>query len=209
MNVLDLIHTAETNEAAPPLRVGMLPEHLADYQDEEMPEAAGHGFKIETTQGADWALYRVAMLKAELRDIEAQARAAKERIDKRAESLKSKVARGVCYFEFKLLEYAEMHKKALLGGGKKKSRSFVHGVIGWRSSQERLEVTDKDALAAWLETQPVERGLYRTKVEPEMAAIQALYQTTGEIPPGCDIKPETDMPYVKAEAPETALVKGE
>jgi phage host-nuclease inhibitor protein Gam len=209
MNVLDLIRTAETNEAAPPLRVGMLPEHLADYRDEEEPEIGGPGFHIMNPQTADWGLSRVAMLKAELRDIEEQARAAKERIDRRAESLKAKVQRGIAYFEFKLLEYAETHKKALLGGGKKKSRSFVHGVIGWRSSQERLEVKDAKALVAWLETQPVERGLYRTKVEPEMAAIQALYQTTGEIPPGCDIKPETDTPYVKAEAPETALVKGE
>ena len=70
-------------------------------------------------------------------------------------------------------------------------------------------VTDKDALAAWLAAQPVESGLYRVKVEQEMRELQRLCSETGEVPPGTDYVPERDEFYVKANSPETAIVKGE
>jgi phage host-nuclease inhibitor protein Gam len=206
-DVNDIIRAAEL-APAPPLRIGELPADLEAYEDVENPEVRGGGWKIETIQSADWALARLSELQAEADSIDEQAKAGVARIRARAEALKAKVARGIGYFEFKLLEYAETHRKAMLGGGKKKSRSFIHGTVGWRTKNKggRLVVEDAKALEAWLVAQPVERGLFRQKIEPELRALQALFADTGEIPPGCNVEEEIDEPYVKVEAPETALV---
>lgn len=194
MSVLELVAAAEA-------------QPFADYRDAE-DEKVTAAWAIENTVSADWAFERIAAMQREAAELDAQAKAAKARIDAKVAQLKSRIQRGIGFFEFKLLEYAERNRKALLGGGKKKSRSFVHGVLGWKSSPERLVVTDAKALEAWLATQPVESGLYRQTIAPEMKALQALFKEKGEVPPGCDIKPETDEPYVKIDAPEAALVKG-
>ena len=203
-NVLDAIHTAETMEPAGPL--DPMPPELATYEDAENPEVRGP-WRIETIQSADWALARMAELQAEAEQVDAMRDAAIRRIEEKAEAMKAKIARGVSFFGFKLLEYGQRNKKALLGGGKKKSRAFLHGSIGWRTKNKggRLAVEDAKALEAWLVLQPVDAGFYRQKIEPEMKALQAQFQADGVIPPGCRVEEEIDEPYVKAEAPERAL----
>ena len=57
----------------------------------------------------------------------------------------------------------------------------------------------------WLLAQPVEAGLYRMKVSPEMRALQDRFKTTGEVPPGMDVVPESESITVEAIAPERAL----
>lgn len=205
MDVNALIKTAETMAPADPLRAGPLPDDLATYEDSENPEVSG-GWQIETIASADWALCRLAECEAEGEEIERQAEAAIKRIRERAEVLKAKVARGAGFFRYKLAVYAETHRGELLRG-KKKSREFLHGAIGWRRTGGRLRVADKDALLAWLAEQPITSGLYRMKLEPEMAAIQSAFKERGEIPPGCEIEPETDEIKITANAPETALAK--
>ena len=46
-----------------------------------------------------------------------------------------------------------------------------------------------------LEVLPAE--LCRIKVEPDLAAIQKQFKATGEIPPGCDIGPETESVTIR------------
>jgi phage host-nuclease inhibitor protein Gam len=206
MDINKIIATAEALAPASPLRAGPPPPDLDSYEDTENPEVRGP-WKIETITSADWALARMAELQAEADSIDEQAQKAKERIDARAASLKERIARGLGYFRYKLLEYAETHKATLLGGGKKKSRTFLHGTLGWRRRGGKLVVKEPDALRAWLVTQPVESGLYRMKVEPEMVELQRRFKEHGECPPGCDAEPDIDEPYVKVEVPEEGLVK--
>jgi phage host-nuclease inhibitor protein Gam len=207
-NVLDLIRTAETNEPAPPLRAGEMPEALAAYEDEQDPAVRGP-WAIDSLGSADWSLSRLAECEAEAAEIDRQAEAAIAKIRKRADELKAKAARGAAFFSYKLLAFAETHRATLLGSSKKKSRDFIHGRIAFRKKGGRLVVKDKDALLAWLATQPVEAGLYRMKLEPEMRAIQEQFKTAGEIPPGCDFEPEFEDVVIEANAPEAALVRGQ
>jgi phage host-nuclease inhibitor protein Gam len=175
------------------------------YEDESDPTVTT-SWEITTTTSADWALQRKAECDAEAEDIDRQAEAAIQRIRERATALKTKAWRGSRYFEFKLEQWAERNRDAIVKG-KAKSRAFVHGLIGWRKVGGKLAVKDAAALAAWLATQPAESGLYRVKLEPEMRALQARFKETGEVFPGCEYEPEDDRFYVKAEAPETALAK--
>jgi phage host-nuclease inhibitor protein Gam len=200
MDINTLIRTAEENPPAPPLRAGTLPGELGDFAEDGIDA----GWKIETLQSADWALQRLAECEAEAEEVERQAAAAIDRIRRRAEALKLKASRGAGFFRFKLSEYAETHRKDLVPG-KKKSRDFVHGRIGWRKKGGGLEVVDKAALCDWLATQPVEKGLYRMTLAPEMRALQTQFKETGEVFPGCEVRPEYDEIHIEADAPERAL----
>jgi phage host-nuclease inhibitor protein Gam len=180
---------------------------LAGYEDDNDPTVKG-AWQITTTTSADWAIQRKAECDAEAEEIDRQAEAAIARIRARADALKAKAARGAAYFTYKLAEWAERNRETLLHG-KKKSRDFIAGTIGWRKAGGRLKVNDKDALLAWLVTQPIESGLYRMAVEPEMRALQESAKRDGPIPPGCIWEPESETFYVKTEAPATTLAKKE
>jgi phage host-nuclease inhibitor protein Gam len=161
----------------------------------------------ETLADVDWALRRMAECQAEKDAIDLQEEAAIAAIKARAAVLTTKALRSAAFFEARLLAWADSHRDEL-GAGKKKSRDFVHGRVGTRHTGGKLVVTDKKALEAWLLAQPIERGLYRYKVEAEMRALQDLFARTGEVPPGTDVSPESDELYVKAELPGATLVKG-
>lgn len=199
MDVNALIETAERLGPTP------LPDAIAQYEDPADPEVRGP-WQIENVTSADWALKRKGECESEIAEVEEMRKAAIAEINRRAEALKAQAQRGVSFFEFKLLDWMERKRKEIVHG-KKKSRTLLHGVVGWRAKPERLEVVDATELEAWLRAQPIESGLARWKVEPEMRAIQERYATTGEIPPGCIVKAERDEPYTKAEAPTTALAK--
>lgn len=207
MDVNKIIATAESMPAAPPISELTMPADLVGYEDENDPTVKG-GWQITSLASADWCLSRLAECDAEAEEIERQAQAAIDRIRHRADSLKARSARGVAYFTYKLAEWAERHRGEILKG-KAKSRPFVHGLIGWRKVGGRLVVKDKEALAAWLATQPPESCLYRLKYEPEMDAIQTAFKADGVIPPGMEHESEDDRFYVKSEAPEKALAKKE
>jgi phage host-nuclease inhibitor protein Gam len=202
MNVLDLVKTAEEMQPA----AENLPDEIAGYEDAENPEVRG-GWAIENLPSADWALARLTECESESDEIDRQAKAAIQRIRTRADELKAKAAKGAGFFRHKLTEYAVRHRADLLGSGKRKSREFVHGKIAWRSKPERLVVDDPAALEAWLLAQPVEDGLYRMKVEPEMRVLQERLKSGGEVPPGCRIHLEPETITVTAAAPESALAK--
>ena len=172
--------------------------------DDVGAESVDPNWKITDLQSADWALSRLAECQAEAAAIDAQAEAAIARIRQRADALKMKAAKGESFFRFKLSEYAERERSTLLHG-KKKSREFVHGKIGWRAKPERLEVTDPEALETWLRAQPIESGFARWEVKPDMKALQEHYKAAGVIPDGCSVKEASESLTVEAVAPERAL----
>jgi len=195
MNVNDLIATAE--------KLGPTPqdEWVADYEREE------GSWEITNQTSADWGMQRLAECLAEVDEIGRQYQAAVDRLIKRRDELVARAERGIGYFRFKLEQWAEHNRSALLKG-KAKSVQMLHGCLGWRKSGGRLKVEDKDALAAWLSGQPIELGLFRMKIEPEMRALQDYCRQANVVPPGCVLEPERDDFYVRAEAPEEALTKG-
>jgi phage host-nuclease inhibitor protein Gam len=153
-------------------------------------------------------MLRKAECEAELDEIRGQFEAAVAMLSARRDKLIAGAERGAVYFTALLAEYATTHRAEIVKGSRK-SADFMHGRISFRKTGERLRVTDKDALRAWLLAQPVESGLYRLRVEPEMRALQEQFKLTGEIPPGTDVEPEHETVTVEASAPETALAKGE
>jgi hypothetical protein len=57
--------------------------------------------------------------------------------------------------------------------------------------------------------QPVELGLARIKVEPEMRALQDYCRSANIIPPGTELEPEREVAFVNAISPGTTLAKTE
>lgn len=162
------------------------------YEDEERPEVKGP-WRVESVTDLDWAMRRMAQLAAEHRSIWLQAAAESDCIAQRVTKLTAKLQHGIAFFEAKIAEYALGRKDKLLTG-QRKSRDMLHGRIGWRQQPGRLTVTDPVALATWLAAQEDET-LYRKKIQPEMAALNALHAKDGTVPPGCEYQPAQDEFY--------------
>lgn len=145
----------------------------------------------------EWSLECIGESEAEIAAIEAQEADAIARIRQRVARIKESAERRASYFRGRVAEWAESHRAEILAG-KKKSRELVAGVIGWRKKGGRLRVVDKAALAEWAAAQPVELGLFRVKVEPEVAEIQKHAKASGEIPPGCEWEEEHDEIHIEA-----------
>lgn len=177
------------------------------YQDETDPTVRD-GWQVENLGSLEWAMSRIADLEAERDEVQAATLDAVHRVEARGAALVQKVERGVHFFRGQVLRYIEAHRGELLKGGARKSRTLIYGTVGWRSGGGRLKAIDKDALAAWAAAQPVELGLYRVKVEPDMKAIQAYAKRTGEVPPGTEYETEHETAYVTAVQPGTTLTKG-
>lgn len=174
-----------------------------DYVDEERPDIR-QGWTPATLTDADFALRRIAECQQQLADVDALEAAAIEQIRARCEKLR-KAPRGLAaFFESSLKAYMARERGTLLKG-KAKSRGFVYGTLGWRAHKEKLAVTDKAALQAWLDELPEGSPLVRVKREPNMDALKEHLATTGEIPAGCELVPASDDPYVTAEAPASTL----
>jgi phage host-nuclease inhibitor protein Gam len=176
------------------------------YQDETDP-AVREGWQIDSIGSLEWAMSRVADLETEAAENEAALAEAHRRLDARAAQLADRVKRGIGFFKAAVLRYMEAHRPELLKGGKKKSRVLLYGSVGWRASGGRLRVLDREMLAAWAAKQPVELGLFRIKIEPEMKVIQAYAKAGNLIPPGCEWESEHETAYVNAISPGTTLAK--
>lgn len=176
------------------------------FQDSTDP-AVKQGWAIANIGDLEWAMQRLGDLEAEAAENEAALADAHKRLDARAAELAAKVNRGIGFFRASVLRYMEAHRNELLKGGARKSRTLLYGTLGWRTAGGRLKVVDKDALTTWLMSQPVELGLARVKVEPDMRALQAHCLKLGKIPPGTELEAEREAPYVKAVSPGTTLAK--
>lgn len=168
----------------------------ATYVDEESDQVR-EGWHVQTLEDADWCLRRIAELEAEAAENARVAETNILRIQARAVMLNDRSVRGVEFFTMRLREYAEAHRAELLRGGKKKSRTLVHGSIGWRKVGGTLKVSDPDELLAWAQAQPVELELVRITEAPAVAQIQKYFKATGEVPPGVEFVEETEEFQVK------------
>lgn len=148
----------------------------------------------KSIRDVEWALECLAESEAEVVAIDAQLSDLIARATARADAIKAKAQSRIAFFGGRVAEFAEAHKGELLVG-KKKSREFLSGRVGWRKKGGKLVVTDKAALSDWLTTQ--DPALFRVEVKPEMKALQDLCRTTGIVPPGTDFEPERDEVFVE------------
>jgi hypothetical protein len=90
---------------------------------------------------------------------------------------------------------------ALIAGGKARSLKTPYGVAGFRKQPQALVVEDEDAIiAAVLEgTAPEDWVTTKTETSVARSKVKAKFEETGEIPPGCVVRPESDQFYMKHE----------
>lgn len=174
---------------------------VAHYVDESDP-VAREDFHIQDVEQMDWALMRLAECEAEADRVDALVEAAIARVRARGAALKEQAMSGVRFFRGRVEEYAVAHRKELLGHGKSKTVKLLHGSVGWRKTGGDFTVNDKDALLAWAQQQPVERGFVRIKEEAAWSEIKKHAKETGEVPPGVDVEPEGEEFKVDAVAME-------
>lgn len=167
---------------------------LSAVPDEEPAE----GWSIQDLGTADWALARIADLEREMTENTTITNLQISKLQQRCQVLNAPLIRRVEFFRSVLATFAQTHRAALLGGGRKKSRALPHGVLGWKKTGGRLTVTDRDALLEWARNQPVELELVRVKEEPSLDEIKRHCSTTGEVPPGTEVSPESEELTIKA-----------
>lgn len=124
---------------------------------------------------------------AQIKAMEEVAKARKEDIDLWLASQKRVMQARIEVLEGTLLQIAD---NGVFPGGKK-SVSLPHGVIGRRSSQPKLELTDPTAAVRFAE----ENGIPVNK-EPYIGELKEYWQATGEVPPGCAVVKSEERPYI-------------
>jgi phage host-nuclease inhibitor protein Gam len=164
------------------------------------------GCEIHTLASASWAMERMAEARVEVEEIDRMEREALDRVKARCARLRARASGESATWEARIVDWMQRARESILRGSSK-SRSMVHGRVGWREQPERLVVEDADLLALWLREQPVGSPLVRVKVEPVMAEIQRHLKSTGEIPPGCRVEPGRDIPYVQVNTEIAALTR--
>lgn len=89
----------------------------------------------------------------------------------------------------------------------KKSRNLPFGVVGWKSSPVRVEVTDEAALRGYLVNDfPLYAKLTRKveEVKLDRKAISAYVLETGEVLAGTQVVPSIERFYVTVSEPKVA-----
>jgi phage host-nuclease inhibitor protein Gam len=165
------------------------------YSPEVVESMVKDGWRPKTIQEIEFALECLSESETEINEINSQLAEVIARAEARATHIKGAANRRASFFRACIAQFAEQYRQDFLVG-KKKSRDFLSGRVGWRKKGGRLKVEDKDALASWLTGQ--DASLYRVRVEPEMAALQEHARTTGEVPPGTVWDEERDEIFVES-----------
>lgn len=183
------------------------PEAYAD--DPPMDEGAAHVHKagltivrweIKDEGEAEWAGGHLTRRTDEVAALERQARDFHRRVDRWLEQNAGPSRRLISLFEHKLIDWAARKREEsrnAKGEVKVKSWSTPSVSISSRSGQDKLEVTDEDALLKWLKESvtPEEFEVcVRTTEKPLLTGLKStfttdangkvFYQPTGESPPG-------------------------
>lgn len=174
--------------------------HYTLYIDEERPEVAeDQPWAIRDVNTADWALKRLGQLKAEKEEIDEQYKQALSVLQARRDALLQKAQRGIDFFTTNLVAFAELNKRQLTDG-KTRSRSFLHGRIGFRKQAGRVKVVDEGLVIEWAKKLPLEHDLLRFKAEINKDKLNDYVQREGIVPDGCEVDPERDNVIVSADA---------
>jgi phage host-nuclease inhibitor protein Gam len=159
------------------------------------PEGHAGPWTPATIRDLEWCLERIGEAEAEAAEIDAQANAAIEAIEKRRSEIVGKSTRRADWFRALATTYAQTHRDEIVRG-KVKSRELLGGTVGFRASGEKVTVTDPAAVIAWAQEKHLD--LLDLKPKIDKRALDRFVLSTGEIPPGVDVVPATETVYVKA-----------
>lgn len=181
----------------------LAPEWLANADEEERAELE-HLIGVPLTGDSDANLAATAsQLLAAIRTRQAEltrhenAEAAEiQRIRARYATPKQRIKERISALEGLLGVVAEG-----LDYGKKKSRIVGNGTVGFRTTPERVAVTDSTALLAWAAANAPTLIKVETKQSVPQAAVKDHLTSTGELPEGCELIPSAQkLVYSIAEA---------
>lgn len=166
--------------------------------DDEAPDFQER-WSIGNVAELDWAMKRLAEFRKMVAQNNAVEAANIARVKAVTQRLNESMAGDIAFFSGQIEQYVRANRLALIGSGKKKSRTFVHGTVAFRKSGGHPVITDKELLFQWAMSQPVEANVIRLKTELAWDTIKSMVEkTTGEIPPGVDIEPETESFKIEA-----------
>lgn len=160
-----------------------------NLDDEDYPEDLSAPPSYRDIAAVNGALRQLAALQRERTELEAAARAELERIHAwwvaqcaRIDGRAAWVRTGLQGY----LEYADLQKVRSPNGTAFLSRRAA-----------TLHVENQTALHQWLNADPEHARLGRTVLQPDMAAIQAHFGSTGEVPNGTVVVHEHDVLAVR------------
>jgi phage host-nuclease inhibitor protein Gam len=154
------------------------------------------GWRISSLGELDWVLERLADIERQEEEALRLEREAIDRIEVRMAKVHERLERDRLFFEAQATLYAEEHKAALLGKGKRKSRDLPHGRIAWRSRAGRLVVEDEDTLLTWALAQAPQLVRFRSALD-RVALAALVKETPAIIPPGTRWEPEQDTMHIE------------
>ena len=162
--------------------------------DEDLAPAGHKGpWQPETIRDVEWCLERLGDSEAERAEIDAQAKAAIEAIEKRRDAITNRLERRAEWFDHLLEEWARSHRDEIVKV-KRKSRELLGGTIGFRSKAEKVVILDEAAVIAWAEQHHLEFLDMRPKLDKR--ALSAFVLSTGEVPPGCDVEVANEAVHI-------------
>lgn len=179
--------------------MAMEQESLQEYLDKQQG-VTQPGFVVDTDQKADWALRKIAAVKAQQADIKAQAEQQINMIEQWEQEQTEHLEKDVEYFTSMLVSYATKKREE---DPKFKTQKLPHGKIGFRKQQPKWNYVDN---AAELLKKAGYADLLKVVEEPKKAEIKkrfvingvhAIDTNTGEIVPGITIDIQDDKPIVE------------
>lgn len=172
-------------------------ERVLDVGPELGTEEARQRFRITTEDLADWALRKVARLRAEKQARRELAQREIGRIQEWLDRELAKLDRDERFFVNALVDY---HRLVLATNPRAKTLSLPHGTVKARVVGASPTLVDESATLAWAENARPE--VVKVKKSLDWAGLKKLLAvdpdevhcvdpTTGEVVPGVTVKPET------------------
>lgn len=153
-------------------------------------------FKVTDRSSANWVLKKMAQAAAEMTDIDKMCDDEIAVINRRREQLKKSPQGTLNFFSIAYKDQLEQFARAELEGQKKKSIPLIYGMIGFRSSADKLVAVDETKAIKWAEEhapEAVKKSLLISKIP-----VSAIPESDGAF----DIAVSPDRFYIDAKIPE-------
>ena len=137
-------------------------------------------FSIQTEEQAAWVLSKHAAINAK-RDL----------LKKQFDAMNAEIDANERFLEWRFGKQLEGWARQNLPSGKK-SVKLLTGTLAFRKVSESLEVVDEAALMSWAQGDCPEAYKVKMVETIDKKVVKEHWKKTGEIPPGCDIKPESE-----------------
>ena len=166
--------------------------------DEEDRAVERRPWRIETTEQAEWAMRKLAQMRARIAEVDRLAKYWAAEIAQWADQERKAPSRTAAFFEGVLKDYGRRKREA----EKMATVRLPSGSVASRKGGGRVAISDEIAVMKWAKTLPKDKQAEIIKVKESLrvSAIQKLVSVTkdgavvadgGEIVPGLIVQPET------------------